>query len=92
VSASPRPEPSEPRAGAERIGELVRDTLGVQAPSPTTDLIEAGLIDSLALVSLITELEAEYAIRFPLERFDVEDFRTLERMAAIVNATREGPR
>lgn len=88
MSASPRPEPSGRPATAERIGELVRDTLGVHEPAPTTDLIDAGLIDSLGLVSLITELEAEYAIRFPLERFDVEDFRTLERMAAVVNATR----
>jgi len=74
-------------ASAERIGELVRDTLGVHAPGADVDLIETGLIDSLALVTLIAELELEYDMQFPLESFDVEDFRTLESMAAVVNAT-----
>ena len=77
-----------PFASAERIGELVRDTLGVLPPGFDVDLIETGLIDSLALVTLIAELELEYDIQFPLESFDVEDFRTLERMAGVVNATR----
>lgn len=75
-------------ASAERIGELVRDTLGVLVPGPGVDLIETGLIDSLALVTLIAELESEFDIQFPLENLDVEDFRTLERMAAVVNARR----
>jgi acyl carrier protein len=75
-------------ASAERIGELVRDTLGVLPPGFDVDLIETGLIDSLALVTLIAELELEYDIQFPLESFDVEDFRTLESMAGVVNATR----
>lgn len=88
MSVSPRPEGPGTPASAGRIGELVRDTLGVSAPGPDVDLIENGLIDSLALVTLIAELESQFAIRFPLESFDVEDFRTLERMAGVVNATR----
>jgi D-alanine--poly(phosphoribitol) ligase subunit 2 len=75
-------------ASAEQISELVRNILGVHAPGPEVDLIESGLIDSLSLVTLIAELEATYDVRFPLESFDVEDFRTLERMAAVVNANR----
>ena len=77
-----------PGATPERIGELVRDTLGVVAPGPDVDLIETGLIDSLALVTLIAELESSFDIQFPLDSFDVEDFRTLERMATVVEATR----
>jgi acyl carrier protein len=79
--------PASP-ASPERIGELVRDTLGVHPPGPHVDLIEGGLIDSLSLVTLIAEIETEFDITFPLESFDVEDFRTLERMASVVNATR----
>jgi D-alanine--poly(phosphoribitol) ligase subunit 2 len=77
-----------PDASAERIGELVTNTLGVHAPAPDVDLIESGLIDSLSLVTLIAELETAFDVRFPLESFDVEDFRTLERMAAVVSKTR----
>jgi acyl carrier protein len=77
-------------ASADRIGELVRNILGVHPPAPNVDLIESGLIDSLSLVTLIAELETVFDVRFPLESFDVEDFRTLDRMAAIVNSTRGG--
>jgi D-alanine--poly(phosphoribitol) ligase subunit 2 len=79
---------SSPEASADQIGELVRNTLGVHPPGPDVDLIETGLIDSLSLVTLIAELETAFDVRFPLESFDVEDFRTLERMAAVVNANR----
>jgi D-alanine--poly(phosphoribitol) ligase subunit 2 len=79
---------SSPDASADQIGELVRTTLGVHPPGPDVDLIETGLIDSLSLVTLIAELETAFDVRFPLESFDVEDFRTLDRMAAVVNANR----
>jgi acyl carrier protein len=88
VSTSPSPEVPEPLVTAAQIGELVRDALGVAVPGPDVDLIGTGLIDSLGLVTLIAELEAEFAIQFPLESFDVEEFRTLARMAALVNAIR----
>jgi D-alanine--poly(phosphoribitol) ligase subunit 2 len=78
------------QASAEQIGELVRNTLGVHPPAPDVDLIESGLIDSLSLVTLIAELETAFDVRFPLESFDVEDFRTLDRMAAVVKRTRGG--
>ena len=41
----------------------------------------AALIDSLALVTLLFELEREFDVRVPLETLDVEDFRTLASIA-----------
>jgi acyl carrier protein len=73
---------------AQRVQVVIRDALGVEAPTPETDLIESGLLDSLALVSLITEIEREFGFELPLDGFDIESFRSVERMAAYVDAVR----
>jgi D-alanine--poly(phosphoribitol) ligase subunit 2 len=72
----------------ERITALIRGALGVEVPSREADLIDAGLLDSLALVSLITEIEAEFGFQLPLDDFDVDAFRSVERIAAFVEANR----
>ena len=72
----------------DRVIALIRDALQVEVPAPETDLIEADLIDSLALVSLITEVEAEFGIELPLDDFDIEKFRSARQIAEYVEAAR----
>lgn len=67
-----------------QIAELISGTLLIEVPAPDVDLIETGLIDSLALVTLITEIEAEFGIELPLDEFDIERFRSAEQIAAYV--------
>ena len=69
-----------------QIGELIGRTLLIEVPAPDVDLIETGLIDSLALVTLITEIEAEFGVQLPLDEFDIERFRSVEQIAAYVSA------
>lgn len=68
----------------ERVVALIETTLQVDVPGPGVDLIDAGLIDSLALVSLITEIEDEFAVALPLDEFDIERFRSAAQIAAYV--------
>ena len=76
---------ADPRV-CERIIRLLRDTLGVEVTSVDTDLIESGLLDSLALVSLLAEIEREFGFELPLDTLEVDDFRTVETAAAYVEA------
>ena len=71
----------------ERIAQLIRDALQVEVPALDTDLIDAGLIDSLALVTLITEIELELGVQLPLDEFDLDRFRSAEQIAAYVAAS-----
>ncbi len=73
-----------------RISDLIRETLMVEVPGPDVDLIDAGLIDSLALITLITEIEQDFQIRLPLDDFDVDSFRSAEQIAAYVAANKDG--
>jgi acyl carrier protein len=78
---------SEPHLIAD-VQALFEQSLGLLAPDPEVDLVASGLLDSLALVTLLFELEQAFAIQLPLETLDVEDFRTLARIAGLVAASR----
>ncbi len=67
-----------------RIISLIGDALNVEVAAPDMDLIATGLLDSLALVTLITEIEREFAYELPLDDFDVERFRSVERIAHLL--------
>lgn len=60
----------------DRVCGVIGDCLDVAAPEPGTDLLDSGLLDSLALVSLITEIEQAFAFEFPFEDFEIEHFRS----------------
>jgi acyl carrier protein len=70
----------------DRIVALIRDVLYVEVPAHDTDLIEDGLLDSLGLVSLITELEVDLGFQLPLDDLDIDTFRTVTRIAAFVES------
>lgn len=69
---------------ANQVAELIQDVLAVEVPAPDTDLVEEGLIDSLALMSLITEIELEFGVRLPIDEFDLNRFRSAEQIATVV--------
>ena len=70
----------------ERIAALVREVLQIEVRSRDDDLLAGGLLDSLGIVTLIAELEITLGYELMLDEFDVEDFRTVGRIAAFVAA------
>ena len=68
----------------EQLTDLVRDRLGVEVPSPDTGLVAEGLLDSLALVTLIVGLEDTFGCQLPLDDFDIDRFRSVDAMAAFL--------
>jgi len=73
-------------------GELVgifRDALAIELESVHVDVIDAGLLDSLALVTLLFEVEQRTGIEVPLERLDLDDLRTVASMAGVFGGLSE---
>lgn len=58
--------------------------VGVDATDPNLDLIEAGLLDSLGLVSLVAELEERIGAEIPFETLEIDDFRTIASITGVV--------
>lgn len=69
------------------IRALLR-TLTFHDPSPHTDLLTTGVLDSVTLVQLITALEKEFDIVIPMDEVGVELFRSVTGIAELVAARR----
>ena len=67
-----------------RVRLLIEDALSIDSPGDDVDLIETGLIDSLGLVTVIAEIEQEFQITFALDDLDVDQFRTIHRIVALL--------
>jgi D-alanine--poly(phosphoribitol) ligase subunit 2 len=51
---------------------------------PDVDLLETGLVDSIGLVELILELEERFGISLPMENLEIDDFRSVYRIADLI--------
>ena len=69
----------------ERLSALFPTVLYVEAPAPHADLIDGGVLDSLALVELLAAVELEFSIELALDELDLERIRTLTGLAELVS-------
>jgi methoxymalonate biosynthesis acyl carrier protein len=71
---------------AERLGALFAESFHIEAPSLDTDLLESGILDSLQFVELLTQLERNFKLRLKIDDIDLDDLRSLGRIARLVAA------
>lgn len=70
------------------LTRIFAQVTGSEPPGPDADLIEGGVLDSLALVELLFAIEQELGIEIPAERLEVERFRTLGSLEKLVGECR----
>jgi acyl carrier protein len=73
------------------IGEIrgiFAERLAIEVESPSVDLLDTGLVDSVTLVELLLVLEEQFGVSLPLEDLEMEDFRSVARIADLVARTR----
>ncbi|HXL06805.1 MAG TPA: acyl carrier protein [Gemmatimonadales bacterium] len=63
---------------------LFTKRLGVEVPSPDTDLLATGRLDSVGFVELLVQLEKRFGLRVELDDVEVEHFRSLAAIAAFI--------
>ena len=66
---------------AAEVADIFSQKLQIDVPTYDTDLFEAGILDSLQLVELLLELEKAFSVRISLGDTDLENFRSIERIA-----------
>jgi D-alanine--poly(phosphoribitol) ligase subunit 2 len=79
------------RGVAARLTRIFPEVLHVDPPAADADLFENGLIDSLAFVELLMKLEQEFGVSVAVDDLELENFRTIERIAAFVEARTTAP-
>jgi methoxymalonate biosynthesis acyl carrier protein len=74
----------------EHVRAIFAETLRIQVPSDDTDLIDRGLLDSLALVELVVEVEHRFGLSIPFDTLDIDDFRTVNSIGAVIEQSGGG--
>jgi len=74
----------ERKAIQSRIVALFSEKLRLKAPPPEADLFETRILDSLGLVVLMVELEKAFGTRVSLQDLEVDNFRSIERIAEYI--------
>jgi acyl carrier protein len=74
-----------------QVADVVSERAGIDVPDTSTDLLDAGLLDSLALVTLIVALEETFGVQLPLDDFDVDHFRSIDAMSDFLSSVGARP-
>jgi acyl carrier protein len=62
------------------------EKLSVEISSIDADLIQTGILDSLALVELLAYIEKEFEAEISLDDVEIEDFCSIAKIAEYVDA------
>jgi D-alanine--poly(phosphoribitol) ligase subunit 2 len=68
----------------QQVTALFAEKLNLDVASAETDLIEAGLLDSLALVELLAQLEESFDVSISIDEMEIENFRSVASIAMFV--------
>jgi methoxymalonate biosynthesis acyl carrier protein len=75
-----------PSRTQDQVLDFFRKDLNIEVPSLDVDLFEGGIIDSLAFVNLLVYLEQTFEINVSLDDLEIDDFRSIARIAELVDA------
>jgi acyl carrier protein len=68
----------------QKLTELFAKKLNLEVSSVDTDLVETGLLDSLALVELLAQLEEMFGISVSTDDLELVNFRSIASIARFV--------
>jgi acyl carrier protein len=71
----------------QEILEIFLDCFDTRIASPELDLLEARLVDSVRIVDLVLALEERFGVTLAFDELEIEDFRTVSRLAERVGRT-----
>ena len=73
----------------KQIQIIFSDILLREVDSPTTDLLDTGILDSMALVELLASLEQKFSLTLNIIDLDLENFRSIQSIGEFVSATQK---
>ena len=69
-----------------RIVQVFAKDMHLAVSSVDTDLIDEGILDSLAFVDLLFRLEKEFGLKVAVDAHEIDELRTVRKIAAFVRA------
>jgi acyl carrier protein len=74
------------------LAAMFAKELHIEVPSPETDLLTEGRLDSVGMVELLLQLEKRFGMRVDMEDLEPDHFRSIAAIAAFIAARRNGDR
>ena len=74
-----------------KILEIFLECFDTRIASADVDLLEGRLVDSLRIVDLVFELEQRFDVNLDFDALEIEDVRTVSRLAERVKRTAAAP-
>jgi D-alanine--poly(phosphoribitol) ligase subunit 2 len=71
----------------QKITDIFAERFDTKLESGEVDLLETGLVDSVKIVELVLEIEQRFGVSLPFEALEIEDFRTVPRLAERIART-----
>jgi D-alanine--poly(phosphoribitol) ligase subunit 2 len=71
----------------QEINTIFAERFDTKLESDDVDLLETGIVDSVKIVELVLELEQRFGVSMPFEDLEIEDFRTVPRLAERIART-----
>jgi D-alanine--poly(phosphoribitol) ligase subunit 2 len=71
----------------QQIIEIFSERFETRLGSDEVDLLETGIVDSVKIVELVLEIEQRFGISLPFEELEIDDFRTVLRLAERISRT-----
>ncbi len=68
----------------DKLTDIFTNKLLLYIDSPDEDLLVTGILDSMTLVELLLNIEQEFCIRVKLEETDLDNFRSISSIAAML--------
>jgi acyl carrier protein len=68
----------------QQLTELFAKKLNLEVYSVDTDLVGSGLLDSLALVELLAQLEETFGVSISTDDLELDNFRSIDSIAGFV--------
>jgi acyl carrier protein len=68
----------------QKLTELFAKKLSLDVASVDADLVGTGLLDSLALVELLAQLEETFGVSISIDDLELENFRSIASIAGFV--------
>ena len=71
----------------QQIIDIFAERFETRLDSPEIDLLDTGIVDSVRIVELVLEIEERFGVSLPFEELEIEDFRTVPRLAERIART-----
>jgi len=71
----------DPSALRGQVAKIFSDKLEWDVPSMETDLVEAGMLDSVNFLQLLLHLEEDFGLTISLDDIEIDNFRSIARIS-----------